>query len=241
MKYFKSILFLVSSIALIITSCAKKEDDATTTSTSTGTGTTASGTITGSGTGSGAGAALTGTYNMSWVGTEPSGGCIDSSTAISAISAPSDTRGFKLQFIVTANNKFTNSIQWYSDASCTTLTGYMNAGYTDAAVGDAVTGLTAGSSPTKPTTAYKFTYKNEGIGLMAQTDATLAYYSTELGLTLTSGSELLVEDTSPDTYYGLIVHGTVTGSDSSYLYVSNANNSAYPTDWPSSSNSTFWK
>ncbi len=230
-------IILITFFTFAISSCAKKEDDATTTSTSTGTGTTASGTITGSG----AGAALTGTYNMSWVGNEPSGGCIDNSTALSQMNAPSDTGGLKMQFIVTANNKFTNSVQWYSDASCTTLTGYMNIGYTDAAVGDAVTGLTAGSAPTKPTTAYKFTYKSEGIGVMAKTDATIAYFSTNLGTTLTSGSELVVEDTTPDTYYGLIVHGTVTGSDSSYLFVSNANTSAYPTDWPSSGNTTFWK
>ena len=73
-------IILITFFTFAISSCAKKEDDATTTSTATGSGTTASGTITGSGTGSGAGAPLTGTYNMSWVGTEPSGGCIDSST-----------------------------------------------------------------------------------------------------------------------------------------------------------------
>ena len=93
MKNIIRLLVLICSVAVIIVSCAKKEEEtAATTIPTTGTGTTASGTIS---------TDFTGTYNMSWYGAEPSGGCIDNSTALASGAVATGTVAFKKQFIVT--------------------------------------------------------------------------------------------------------------------------------------------
>ena len=106
---------------MIMTSCAKDEeaDDSSSSSASAGPGTTASGTVEGN-------SDLSGTFNVSWGGATPSGGCIDNSYAISAFSFPSETKGIKYQFIITSSSTFTLSISTYSDASCSTITSYFN-------------------------------------------------------------------------------------------------------------------
>ena len=89
-------IILITFFTFAISSCAKKDDSKTATAIpATGTGTTASGTI------SGAAQEWTGLYNMSWSGAEPSGGCIDNSTALTLMSVPTGTVAFKKQFIVT--------------------------------------------------------------------------------------------------------------------------------------------
>ena len=177
---------------------------------------------------------------MSWNGAEPSGGCIDNSTALTLMGVPTGTVAFKKQFIITSSTKFTSSFQWYSDATCSTITGYFNLGYTGVEFTDGVAmSLTAGSSPTKPTSAAKMKYASEGYGVMGNTDGTLAYF-TAMGLTLESGVEKIVEESSPTTYYTLMNSGTQSGSDSAYLFVANQSSSSYPSDW-SSNDTVYWK
>ena len=107
----KKMLYVLVIILLSFTiiSCAKKSDSSSSSTAipATGTGTTASGTF------SGAGQEWTGLYNMSWSGAEPSGGCIDNSTALTLMGVPTGTVAFKKQFIITSSTTFTNSIQWY--------------------------------------------------------------------------------------------------------------------------------
>ena len=96
MKNIKSLFVLICSVALIMGSCAKKDDEETVAVVAgTGTGNTASGTISGID-------YLTGTFTMSFNGQTPSGGCIDNSTAITALSSalPSGTLGFKFDIII---------------------------------------------------------------------------------------------------------------------------------------------
>ena len=177
---------------------------------------------------------------MSWYGAEPSGGCIDNSSALTLMSVPTGTVAFKKQFIITSSTKYTNSEQWYSDATCSTITGYFNIAYSGVEFDNSVhTSLTAGSSPTKPTSAVKMKYTEEGYAMMGNTDGTLAYF-TSLGLSLTSGTEKIVEETSPTTYYTIMNMGTQSGSDSSYLFVGSPSTSAYPSDW-SSNDTVYWK
>ena len=227
-------IILITFFTFAISSCAKKDDKSTTAIPATGTGTTASGTI------SGMGQEWTGLYNMSWSGAEPSGGCIDNSTALTLMGVPTGTVAFKKQFIITSSTKFTSSLQWYSDSTCSTITGYFNTGYTGVTFDNSVANsLTAGSSPTKPTQAVKMNYASEGYGVMGNTDGTLAYF-TAMGLTLESGVEKLVEDSSPTTSYTLMNSGTQSGSDSAYLFIANQSNSSYPSDW-SSNDTVYWK
>ena len=81
MKNIISLLVLICSVAVIIVSCAKKDDSTTAAAAGNiaGTGTTASGTITGYD-------SLTGVFHTSWNGQEPSGGCIDNSSALTGYS-----------------------------------------------------------------------------------------------------------------------------------------------------------
>ena len=229
-------IILITFFTFTISSCAKKDDSKTATAIpATGTGTTASGTLTHP-----SGQEFTGTYNMSWYGAEPSGGCIDNSTALASAAVATGTVAFKKQFIVTSSTKFTNSMQWYSDATCSTLIGYFNLGYIGVEFDSSVaTSLTAGSSPTKPTSAVKMKYVLEGTGIMGNTDGTLAYF-TALGLTLESGVEKIIEESSLTTYYTLMNSGTQSGSDSAYLFVANQSSSSYPSDW-SSNDTVYWK
>ena len=100
MKNIISLLVLICSVAVIIVSCAKKDEESTTTAAATvpagGSGSTASGTVSGIDD-------LTGTFHMSYQGQEPSGGCINNSTAVatmvSATAMPSGTLSFKKQMI----------------------------------------------------------------------------------------------------------------------------------------------
>ena len=134
-------IILITFFTFAIISCAKKDDGSsssdnsstTTVIPATGTGTTASGTLTHP-----SGQEWTGLYNMSWSGAEPSGGCIDNSTALTQMSVPTGTVAFKKQFIITSSTKFTSSLQWYSDSTCSTITGYFNLGYTGVAFDSSV-------------------------------------------------------------------------------------------------------
>ena len=233
MKNIISLLVLICSVAVIIVSCAKKDDSTTATAAGdvAGTGTTASGTITGNDN-------LTGTFHTSWYGKEPSGGCVDNSSAISAYSFPSETLSFKKEFIITGTSTYTKSQVTYSDATCSTMTSYFNVMYKNVTIGSELTGLTAGSNPAKPTTATKISSVEDKYSLMANTTAMIANFLSTYEQTMTSGTEKVLDEPSPVTKYGLIATGTVSGS--TYLFanisISTADN---VTDW--SSASIFWK
>jgi len=229
-------VLVIILLSFTIISCAKKSDSSSSSTAipATGTGTTASGTLTHP-----SGQEFTGTYNMSWSGAEPSGGCIDNSSALTLMGVPTGTVAFKKQFIITSSTTFANSMQWYSDATCSTLTGYFNSGYNGVEVpGSVALSLTAGSGPTKPTSAAHIKYTEEGYGLMGNTDGTLAYFAN-IGLTLTSGTEKLIDEESPATCYSLFNGGTQSGSDSTYLFFGYCSTS-YPTDWHST-DTVYWK
>ena len=240
MKKIISLLVLICSVAVIIVSCAKKEEESTTAAAAgTGSGTTASGTISGIDN-------LTGTFNMSWVGEEPSGGCIDDSSALTELASaiPSGTLGFKKQIIITSSTSFTTTMQYYSDASCATITGHMNMLYKDFAVGDSLSGLTAGSSPTKPTTAKKVSYTEQSLAINCNTDACTTFFNSTFGasnlatLGYTQGTELVVS--SSDSEVNIWEKGTMSGSGKAYLFTGSSAESTYPTDW-SSGGDTMWQ
>ena len=203
MKTLISKILLIISVVLIIVSCAKDEeaDDSSSSSESAGTGTTASGTIEGN-------SDLSGTFSMSAGGATPSGGCIDNSAYISAFNFPSETKGFKNQFIITSPTTFTKSLSTYSDTSCSTITSFFNTMSKSATIGAEVTNLTAGSDPAKPTSADKISYIDEKYALKANTDAMVEYYTNNFSITLTAGTELAVIESSPSTEYNIIATGT---------------------------------
>ena len=234
MKNIISLLVLICSVAVIIVSCAKKDDSTTTAAAGNiaGTGTTASGTITGNDN-------LTGVFHTSWYGQEPSGGCIDNSSALTGYSSiiASDTLSFKKMWIITGASTYTDSIATYSDATCSTITSYFNKLYDNVTIGSGLTGLTAGSSPAFPTTANKISYTSKSYSLMANTTASIAKHLSAYEQTMTSGEEMNIDESSPATEYNLIATGTVSGS--TYLFLGSGSSADNKTDWGSSS--TYWK
>ena len=235
-------IILITFFTFTISSCAKKDDSTTAAATAAaagniaGTGTTASGTITGNDN-------LTGVFHTSWYGQEPSGGCVDNSSALSGHTyLASNTNSFKKIFIITGASSFTKSEVQYSDTNCSTMTAYFNMLADNVTIGSVVTGLTAGSSPAFPTSANKISYTYTKYSVFANTTVTVASYLSRLGVTLTSGEEKEIDEPSPAIEYNLIAAGDTTCSISqtkSCLYLGDGSSADNKTDWGSSD--TYWK
>ena len=230
----KKILFwivLIVGTGALLGSCAKKDEStAAAAGNVAGTGTTASGTITGT--------SVTGTFHTSWYGQTPAGGCVDNSSAISTYGLASDTKSFKQEWIVTGTSTYTLSLVNYSDATCSTMTSYFNTMYESVTVGSELTGLTAGSSPTKPTTATKFSSVEDKYSLMANTTVSVAHFLSTYGISLDSGDEMVIDEPSPVTKYGLATTATVSGN--LWLFINSKISTAdNVTDW--SGGSSYWQ
>ena len=239
MKNIISLIVLVCSVAVIIVSCAKKDDStpAAAAGNIAGTGTTASGTITGNDN-------LTGVFHTSWYGQEPSGGSVDNSRALSGHSyLASNTNSFKKIFIITGASSFTKSEVQYSDTNCSTMTAYFNMLADNATIGSALTGLTAGSSPAFPTTANKISYTSKSYSLMANTTVSVAKFLSQYGVTVTSGVEMTVDESSPATEYNIFATADTTCGTSqtkTCLYTDGGVSADNYTDW-SSSTDNYWQ
>ena len=240
MKNIISFIFLICSVAVIIVSCAKKEESTTTPATATaaatvvpagGTGTTAGGTIAGNDN-------LTGTFHLWRSGSgEPSGGCIDNETVFSNFGLHTSVKGWKRNLIVTASTTFTIAETFYSDTTCSTVIGYNHKLYKSATIGDAVTSMTAGTDPTRPTSSKKIVYVNYAVAQKANTAAMVE----KIDSSLTLGTETLDIEDDGDTNYNLIATGTQSGSTSKFLFMTEPSESDYPTDWNVNSTHTYWQ
>ena len=129
----------------------------------------------------------------------------------------------------------------YSDAACTTMTSYWNVMYTDVTVGSALSSLTAGSAPAKPTTGSKVSRVQSKHALMANTTATLASHQSSIGSlgSLVSGIEFTLDETNPTAKYGIAATATVSGS--SYLYIYDGSTADNVTDWPQYGTDVWWQ
>ena len=223
MKNIISFIFLICSVAVIIVSCAKKEESTTTPATvvpAGGTGTTAGGTIAGNDD-------LTGTFHLWRSGNgEPSGGCIDNETVFSNFGLHTSVKGWKRDLIVTTSTSFTIAETFYSDTTCGTVIGYNHKLYKGATIGAAVTSMTAGTDPTRPTSSKKIVYVDYGTAAKANTAAMVE----KIDSNLTLGTELLEVGDDGSTKYNLIATGTQSGSSSKFLFMTEPSESDYPTD-----------
>jgi hypothetical protein len=180
----KKLLFwmvLIVGIVALIGSCAKKDDDtaatadnATTTATFTST-TTAAGSIT---VGS---VAMSGTYV---------GDCTTLSAAVvSGGYFPSDVKALRDVIVVTGNDNVSQESHFYTDTSCSTLSGYSKNGWDNFTVGDA-----SGDYD-------KVTYKETGFKAKAGTTVAEAFYENYFstnGITKQGTAIDLVVDTEYD-------------------------------------------
>ena len=160
-----------------------------------------------------------------------------------AANLPIGSLAFKKQIIITSSTTYTNSIQYYSDASCATITGYTSLLYKDFLVGDSLSGL-SGSSPTKPTTAKKVSYNKQSLALNCNTDTCTTFFnslytaSALSTLGYTQGTELLVTNTGSEV--NIWETGTLSGSSKAYLFTGTSAESTYPDNWTSNT-SVYWQ
>ena len=110
-------------------------------------------------------------------------------------------------------------------------------------VGDSLSGL-SGSSPTKPTTAKKVSYKEVSLAINCNTDACTTFFNSTFGasnlttLGYTQGTELLVTNTGSEV--NIWETGTLSGSSKAYLFTGTSAESTYPDNWTSNT-SVYWQ
>ena len=187
MKNVISPLVLICSAAVILTSCSKDEDKATTTSSCT-TDTTASGSIT------------VGSETMSGVYLSP---CYTGFADMAGQQIfPSDVKSGYTAIVVTGNTAISEEILMYTDTACSTPSATFKNGRTDFTVGSA-----SGSN-------YAVTYKDTTIKVKPSTDVAASHFNTfatSVGMTwtFTAGSETTVND-SGNTKYNLVLVTSTT-------------------------------
>ena len=138
------------------------------------------------------GANASGTFYHSWYGAEPSNGCIDNSSAISAFSqvVASGTKGVKHAAIIQGNgNAFMDSWSFYMGDNCTKQSGFMSFYYDNLTVGDNITIAVNGANG-YPLEATKVLYKKNYMCVLAETASQETTTETlfQGGLTLTVGT-----------------------------------------------------
>jgi hypothetical protein len=134
-------------------------------------------------------------------------------------SQPTGTASFKYHSVITSTTTWASQNIYYSDNACSTEIASVVLGKSDVSVGDNVTGLTAGSSPAKPTSATKVTYKESCMDLNPSTDAGTTFLNTLVtgsGITLVTGTRAICQN-SGETRYALwqLDNLTFTMDDSS--------------------------
>ena len=210
----KKLLFwmvLIVGIVVLLGSCAKK-DDATTAATVTFTSTTtAAGSIT---VGS---VAMSGTYvsgcNTSGVAAAVSGGYF-----------PSDIVANRDVLVVTGNDNVSQESHFYTDTTCSTLSGYSKNGWDNFTVGDA-----SGEF-------YKVTYKETGYKITAGTTVAETYYEnyfTTNGITASGTTIDLVVGTEYDVGGSGVNEMNIFYVSSTIVRLGDGDNATQPTEMDS--------
>ena len=189
----KKIIFLIvstGSILALLGSCAKDDDDAASTDNTTSTATFTS-TTTASGSITVGSVAMSGTYvsgcNTSGVAAAVSGGYF-----------PSDIVANRDVLVVTGNDNVSQETHFYTDTTCSTLSGYSKNGWDNFTVGDA-----SGEF-------YKVTYQELGYKIKAGTSVSETYYENYF-----TTNSITASGTTIDLVVG--TEYDVGGSGSSYM------------------------
>ena len=219
-------LALICGIVMLVGSC-KKSDDSATTSTDpckavTSCSYTASGSITGA---AGENATISGTYDKFIAASatytiDNTTGCISDSTLLGYFrNLPDGTQSAIEQTIITGSDSFADRRAYYTGSGCQSgneIARYV-LGRSDLAWGDNVSGL---STSGKPSTASKFTYKNYCMVLYPDSTVGTTFLNNLIsasGVTLTEGTSQTCQD------HGGTSHGILHVSDSTWDATANDN------------------
>ena len=193
------------------------------------------------------GANASGTFYHSWYGQEPSDGCIDNSSAMSAFSqlVASGTKGVKHAAIIQGNgNAFMDSWSFYMGDNCTKQSGFMSFYKDNLTVGDNIS-IAVNDESGYPLEATKVLYKDNYICVLAETAAQETTLETlfQGGLSLTVGT---VVD-SPDGTVGAMDNDTVlwtvldniSSTTLNYFYTEDNEGATYPDNF-TDDGATVW-
>ena len=193
------------------------------------------------------GANASGTFYHSWYGQEPSDGCIDNSSAMSAFSqlVASGTKGVKHAAIIQGNgNAFMDSWSFYMGDNCTKQSGFMSFYKDNLTVGDNIS-IAVNDESGYPLEATKVLYKDNYICVLAETAAQETTLETLFrgGLSLTVGT---VVD-SPDGTVGAMDNDTVlwtvldniSSTTLNYFYTEDNEEATYPDNF-TDDGATVW-
>ena len=192
---------------------------------------------------------MSGTFYHSWYGQEPSNGCIDNSSAISAFSqlAASDSLGVKHATIIQGNgNAMMTSWHFYTGLGCTKQSGFISYYHDNVTVGDNIT-IAVNDASGYPGEATKVLYKNNYICVLAETASQETTLETLFrgGLSLTVGT---VFD-SPNGTVGAMDNNTVlwtvldniSSTTLNYFYTEdNEIANTYPDNFTDPGGATAW-
>ncbi|MDC0188523.1 fibronectin type III domain-containing protein, partial [bacterium] len=161
-----------------------------------------------------------GTYYHSWQGAEPSDGCIDNSSAISAFSmvAASGTQSVKHAAIIQGDgNAYMESWNFYMLDNCTKQSGFLSFYNDNLTLGDNITYIT--NSP-GPDNATKVWYKNNYICALAETAAQETTLETLFGgnILLTVGTVLDQANGTDNNTVIWTVLDNISSTTLNYLY-----------------------
>ena len=193
------------------------------------------------------GANASGTFYHSWYGQEPSDGCIDNSSAISAFSqiVASGTKGVKHAAIIQGNgNAFMDSWSFYMGDNCTKQSGFMSFYNDNITVGDNIS-IAVNDANGYPLEATKVLYKDNYLCVLAETAAQETTLETLFrgGLSLTVGT---VVD-APNGTVGAMDNNTVlwtvldniSSTTLNYFYTEDNEGATYPDNF-TDNGATVW-
>ena len=193
------------------------------------------------------GANASGTFYHSWYGQEPSDGCIDNSSAISAFSqiVASGTKGVKHAAIIQGNgNAFMDSWSFYMGDNCTKQSGFMSFYNDNLTVGDNIS-IAENDANGYPLEATKVLYKDNYLCVLAETAAQETTLETLFrgGLSLTVGT---VVD-APNGTVGAMDNNTVlwtvldniSSTTLNYFYTEDNEGATYPDNF-TDNGATVW-
>ena len=193
------------------------------------------------------GANASGTFYHSWYGQEPSDGCIDNSSAISAFSqiVASGTKGVKHAAIIQGNgNAFMDSWSFYMGDNCTKQSGFMSFYNDNLTVGDNIS-IAVNDANGYPLEATKVLYKDNYLCVLAETAAQETTLETLFrgGLSLTVGT---VVD-APNGTVGAMDNNTVlwtvldniSSTTLNYFYTEDNEGATYPDNF-TDNGATVW-
>jgi len=210
---------LISVVTLFIGACAKR-DDATVTATAVTCDRTASGSITiGSDT-------VSSSYLMDTPNT-PETGCY----AMTSTGFPTGTQSISQQRIITSSTSFVDYVGYFSDTACATGISYLYQKYSSLSVVGEVT-VQSTLSGSRPSSAYKVTYKSDCATAKGETDAgteALNYQYSNTGVYLTKGTEQTFSTETTKSTYNI----WASGNSGSSFYEGSRSNTVYPSNWDS--------